>query len=353
MTAIDVWIADIAGNRRSAAAQPIVGPVNDCVAAWQQVLSGLTGGTVTSVGLSMPTNEFNVTGSPVTTIGTLAAAWKAQGANSFLAGPTPSFRAIAAGDIPDLSGTYLALAGGTMAGAINLPNGSAVAPSLAFNTNSGFYWDTTNTGLGITTGGLETGIFTASQVTLQHVGGNMVSQVQSEGNCNFLTTRYSTDGSASQQSMRKARGTIAAPTVIATNDFIGQNIASGWDGVSAFQTSASIQWRCIDTTPGPTAMGGRIIFNTAPIGSATLANVAQLDSAGGLQMFGANSVIDANRLLRGRIFTVATLPTAVEGALASISDATLTMITGLGLAPVGAGANHVPVFADNVGWKII
>ena len=69
MTAIDDWITDITGNRRSAFAQPIVGQVARCVAAWQQVLSGLTGGTVTSVGLALPTNEFAVTGSPVTIAG--------------------------------------------------------------------------------------------------------------------------------------------------------------------------------------------------------------------------------------------------------------------------------------------
>jgi len=63
-------------------------------------------GTVTSVGLSMPT-ELTVTGSPVTTSGTLTAAWASQSANTVLAAPsggagTPSFRVLAAADIPNL-----------------------------------------------------------------------------------------------------------------------------------------------------------------------------------------------------------------------------------------------------------
>jgi len=62
------------------------------------------GGTVTSVGLSLPA-QFNVTGSPVTTTGTLTAAWNSQSANVVLASPNgssgvPTFRALVAADIP-------------------------------------------------------------------------------------------------------------------------------------------------------------------------------------------------------------------------------------------------------------
>lgn len=64
-------------------------------------------GTVTSVGLSAP-SQFTVSGSPVTTLGTLGFAWNNQVANRVLAGPTtgsdaaPTFRALVADDIPGL-----------------------------------------------------------------------------------------------------------------------------------------------------------------------------------------------------------------------------------------------------------
>lgn len=63
--------------------------------------------TVTSVGLSLP-NIFTVSGSPVTSSGTLTAVLASQTANTFLAAPsgsagTPSFRAIVAADIPTLN----------------------------------------------------------------------------------------------------------------------------------------------------------------------------------------------------------------------------------------------------------
>lgn len=62
-------------------------------------------GTVTSVGLSLPTTVFTVTNSPVTDSGTLTATLKSQEANRFLASPStgsgsPSFRVIAFSDIP-------------------------------------------------------------------------------------------------------------------------------------------------------------------------------------------------------------------------------------------------------------
>lgn len=85
--------------------------------AWvQNEISGLAGGTVTSVGISLP-NIFTVSGSPVTDSGTLSATLATQSANAILAGPTtgsaaaPTFRALVAADIPDLSATYLSLSG--------------------------------------------------------------------------------------------------------------------------------------------------------------------------------------------------------------------------------------------------
>lgn len=66
-----------------------------------------TTGTVTSVGLAMPV-QFTVTNSPVTSSGTLTAAFTTQSANSLFAGPTsgagavPTFRALTTADLPAL-----------------------------------------------------------------------------------------------------------------------------------------------------------------------------------------------------------------------------------------------------------
>lgn len=68
-------------------------------------------GTVTSVALTVP-SVFSVAGSPITSSGTLAVSLATQSANRVWAGPAtgadaaPTFRALVAADIPDLSSVY-------------------------------------------------------------------------------------------------------------------------------------------------------------------------------------------------------------------------------------------------------
>jgi hypothetical protein len=90
--------------------------------------TGVGGGTVTSVGLALPSSEFDVAGgtNPVVGSGTLTGAWKVQTANYGFMGPTsgaaaaPTFRALVAADIPGstVGKAVLAL---TNPGAISFP----------------------------------------------------------------------------------------------------------------------------------------------------------------------------------------------------------------------------------------
>lgn len=72
-----------------------------------QGVGTVAGGSVTSVALTAPA-EFSVTGSPITTNGTIAIAKANQNANTMWAGPSsgvaavPSFRVLVAADIPSL-----------------------------------------------------------------------------------------------------------------------------------------------------------------------------------------------------------------------------------------------------------
>ena len=100
-----------AGSYGSASLVPVltIGADGRVTAASTAAVSGGGGGggsgTVESVGLSLP-NLFNVSGSPVTTTGTLTATLATQSANVVLAGPTtgaaaaPAFRALVAADLP-------------------------------------------------------------------------------------------------------------------------------------------------------------------------------------------------------------------------------------------------------------
>ena len=100
---------------------------------WVVLPSGGGGGTVSSVAVTVPP-WLSVTGSPVTTTGTIAIASAAEAAHTVLAGPTtganavPSFRALVKADIPDLSSDYV-LAARTLTAENGLTIGTTAAPT--------------------------------------------------------------------------------------------------------------------------------------------------------------------------------------------------------------------------------
>lgn len=119
-------------------------------------------GTVTSVALALPGSVFSISGSPVTTTGTLTGSFTTQTANTFFGGPTsggaatPTFRAIVSGDLPAGTGTVTSVSvvsanglAGTVATATTTPaitltttitgilQGNGTAISAASTTGSG------------------------------------------------------------------------------------------------------------------------------------------------------------------------------------------------------------------------
>lgn len=115
-------------------ALPNTAPANNSVPKWNATLaafewvdSGSFGaGTVSSVGLSAPT-QFSISGSPVTTTGTLSLGWVNQSANVVLSSPsngssgTPLFRSLVNADLPtDISASKI---NGVLSKA-NIPGGT-------------------------------------------------------------------------------------------------------------------------------------------------------------------------------------------------------------------------------------
>jgi hypothetical protein len=97
---------------------------------------GATNGTVTSVGLSLP-SIFNVTVSPITTSGTLTAVLNTETSNTVFAGPTtgsaatPTFRALVSADIPPIN--LASTANGGVTGVLNIANGGTDLSSTPTN----------------------------------------------------------------------------------------------------------------------------------------------------------------------------------------------------------------------------
>lgn len=331
------------------------------VTGWQV---GETGnGTVTSVALTMPGVLFDavVPGSPVTNFGTLAPTLKTQVANTGLMGPTtgaaatPTFRALVAADIPSLSATYLPLAGGTMSGAIALPNGSAAAPELSFNTNYGFYYTASDPVqatpvVGIANAGNFVAGFKPNGLNLMaSTGTSTVVNMVGDGagmTCSFRTlSNTSTQGPTFN--FQRARGNMAAPAVPQTNDslgFINQTMFTSGTGLApVFTVSGRLTFECTETSAVDTThLGTQFRILLCPIGSGTLTETARWTSdagtAGGLSMGGPNLVINNSRQFVSSISTAAIQPTLANSTTNVMSDVAVWNHTTSGTAAANFGS---------------
>jgi hypothetical protein len=128
----------------------VISAADTVLTAINKLSAMATSGTVTSVALTAPA-FLSVAGSPVTSTGTLALSLATQTANTGFMGPTtgsaaaPTFRALVAADIPALAesaitnlttdlAAKLALAGGTMTGALNLVAGTPTSNNAVSRT---------------------------------------------------------------------------------------------------------------------------------------------------------------------------------------------------------------------------
>ena len=174
-----IWNASQLQSRNISTAAPANNDVltwDNATSTWLPKAPAAPGGmgTVTSVGLSMP-SIFTVTNSPVTTSGTLTAALANQNQRLVFASPvnsngTPTFRTLDALDIPAGSGSYIqnissgtqtasyAISGnGSVGGTFTLP--SMTSGSILFagtggvvsQKNANLFWDNTNNRLGLGT----------------------------------------------------------------------------------------------------------------------------------------------------------------------------------------------------------
>lgn len=190
------------------------------------ISSSNPGGTVTSVGLAMP-SQFTVTNSPVTGSGTLTAAWNNQTANYIFAGPTtgaaaaPSFRALVTADIPSAALTK------TDDTNVTLTLGGSPGSALLAATSLTLGWTGT---LAVARGGIGTG--TAGITAFNNITGYSASGATgtTSGNIVFSIGPTITGAMTVQQSGGSAQIHLQRTT---------NSVGGGWIGADvnyAFQT---------------------------------------------------------------------------------------------------------------------
>lgn len=141
-------------------------------------------GTVASVGLSLPGSVFSVSGSPVTSSGTLAGSFVSQLANLALMSPNgsngaPSFRSIALADLPtipfsNITGTVPLTQGGTGQTTANAAL-NALLPTQTSNSGKLLTTDGTNTSWTTITPGTGTVTSVDLSLPLYSMSGNPIT----------------------------------------------------------------------------------------------------------------------------------------------------------------------------------
>lgn len=149
--------------------------------------------------------------------------------------------------------------------------------------------------------------------------------------------RYSSDANGVAFQCIKARGTYAAPTVVASNDTLGGILWRAYDG-AAFRSPGTLNVNIVAATPSSTDMQARLICSLAAAGSSSASEIFRFGHASGFSMFGANPVIDQDRGFQLRSRTVTEL-------------GSLTPTAGRMFFCSNESGGAVPVFGDGTNWK--
>lgn len=171
-------------------------------------------------------------------------------------------------------------------------------------------------------------------------GGFSGISLGSDGRLRWSSANDPISGSVDLELIRSTAATLqqgssddASPVA---QTFKVQSVASGTSN------TAGANWTIKGSAGTGTGVGGSIIFQTTPAGSS---GTSQNTHTTAFTIKNGTAILSS--------YTVANLPSASAsgaGATAFVTDASTTLILGLGGAVTGGGSNKVPVYSDGTNW---
>lgn len=181
-----------------------------------------------------------------------------------------------------------------------------------------------------------------------------VASIIGETNATLIMSRYSADANQPDLRFQKARGDRSTPAAVVTSDVTFTLTWQAYTG-SAFTTVGLIRSIITEASPSASALGGRLELRVNPVGSSgggAGTEIARFEHETGFSLYGANVVIDKNRMLVGRPLTVAALNALTGVAAYTRGFATDAASPTFNATVVGGGAVKVPVWYDGSAWKV-
>lgn len=134
-----------------------------------------------------------------------------------------------------------------------------------------------------------------------------------------------------------ARGSVAAPGDVLAGDRLGIFVFGGYAG-GDFRNTSGVQANVGTGAISATSLPSYLSFLTTPDGSVARVERLRISQDGDIQVGGANTVIDRDRHVILRSYTVAGLPSAAG-------------LTGAQVYVTNESGGAVPAFSDGTNWR--
>ena len=160
--------------------------------------------------------------------------------------------------------------------------------------------------------------------------------IQGDSSTVLQFQQFSGDATPATINFKKARGTTASQSAVASGDGLGTLNFSGWGGSNLAQGVYIKAF--VDTYVSTSDVSTYLTFSTRA--AATSAPVEALRITSTQKVVAANTIATAG-------YTVATLPAGTVGDRAYVTDA---LAPAYGVAVAGGGAVTIPVFYNGAAW---